>query len=397
MPFFAAFTKELLANIRNNYADNFDFYRFDGEHARKASSKKGLSQLRSHIGFFRRLYPLLSDHQSKDLLVKLLAYRTLGYKRVKLPLNNKYFWEKIKEIDRIAERHDYIPVASKNWNLYRFSLNRIGVPLDLYCTTMGVYVDFIIKQYEYHSHDSEIMAKEGDVIIDAGGCWGDTALYFANAVGEGGRVYSFEFIPSNLEIMKKNIDLNDTIKNSIYIVERPLWSESDKIMNYRDRGPGSSMSFTESDLNAGKVATLTIDDFVERNNIQKIDLIKMDIEGAELAALKGAEKTLRRCMPKLAIAVYHQPSDFYTIPHFIASLELGYKLYLGHYTIHTEETVLFATAQVQTDYSYSKIMNKEELVQQKDKSCIELFITSSAVENSTWFKTISDLFGGIFL
>ena len=191
MPFFAALINELLSNLCNNYTDNFDFYRFDDDHAKKLSSRKGLSQLRRNIGFFRRLYPLLADQRSKDLLIKLLAYKTLGYKRVKLPLNNEHFWGEIKKIDRLAERQDYISVASKNWNLYRFSLNSIGVPLDLYYTTMGVYVDFIIKQYEYHSPDSEIMAKEGSVIIDAGGCWGDTALYFANKVGELGTSIQF--------------------------------------------------------------------------------------------------------------------------------------------------------------------------------------------------------------
>jgi len=105
------------------------------------------------------------------------------------------------------------------------------------------------------------------------------------------------------------------------------------------------MCFTESDLTAGKTTTLTIDDFVERNNIQKIDFIKMDIEGAEFAALKGAEKTLHSTSPNWRFLYIINRATFYTIPHFIASLDLGYKFYLGHYTIHTEETVLFATAQ----------------------------------------------------
>ena len=68
----------------------------------------------------------------------------------------------------------------------------------------------------------------------------------------------------------------------------------------------------------------------------------MDIEGAELLALNGAIETIKKFKPKLAIAIYHSMSDFISIPKWIDDLNLGYKLYLDHYTIHTEETILYA-------------------------------------------------------
>ncbi len=68
----------------------------------------------------------------------------------------------------------------------------------------------------------------------------------------------------------------------------------------------------------------------------------MDIEGAEPLALKGAVETIKRFKPKLAIAIYHSMDDFIKIPIWIIELNLGYKLYLGHYTIHSEETIIFA-------------------------------------------------------
>ena len=57
---------------------------------------------------------------------------------------------------------------------------------------------------------------------------------------------------------------------------------------------------------------------------------------------KGAEESICRCQPKLAITVYHSLEDFWEIPKWIAQLELGYRFYLRHFTIHQEETVLFA-------------------------------------------------------
>jgi hypothetical protein len=76
--------------------------------------------------------------------------------------------------------------------------------------------------------------------------------------------------------------------------------------------------------------------------LRKVDFIKMDIEGSEPEALMGAEQTIRKHRPKLAIAIYHDLRHFASIPHWIHDLNLGYKFYIGHFTIHAEETVLFA-------------------------------------------------------
>ena len=88
---------------------------------------------------------------------------------------------------------------------------------------------------------------------------------------------------------------------------------------------------------------LTIDEAVARYGMPRVDFIKMDIEGSELAALRGAESSMRRWRPKLAISLYHRPEDFFSIPIWISSLGLGYRFFLDHYSIHQEETVLYAT------------------------------------------------------
>ena len=95
----------------------------------------------------------------------------------------------------------------------------------------------------------------------------------------------------------------------------------------------------------GFTTTISIDDFVNNNGLEKVDFIKMDIEGAECSALEGAVETIMKFKPKLAIAIYHSMDDMVNIPNWINDLNLGYKLYLGHYTIHAEETVIFAKAE----------------------------------------------------
>ena len=100
----------------------------------------------------------------------------------------------------------------------------------------------------------------------------------------------------------------------------------------------------KSTQDAASVSTLKIDDVVGTAEFPKVDFIKMDIEGAEQQALRGAVGCIRRFKPKLAITVYHSLQDFWEIPQWIDNLGLGYSFNLRHFTIHAEETVLFAIA-----------------------------------------------------
>jgi hypothetical protein len=125
-------------------------------------------------------------------------------------------------------------------------------------------------------------------------------------------------------------------------VEQPVSNTSNIPLYFLDNGPGSRIEFAPFAAQTGETTSITIDDFAESQAIEKIDFIKMDIEGAELLALKGAEKTIRKYRPKLAIAIYHSMEDFVSIPQWILNLDLGYELFLDHFTIYGEETVIFA-------------------------------------------------------
>ena len=92
-----------------------------------------------------------------------------------------------------------------------------------------------------------------------------------------------------------------------------------------------------ADKNIVSIETLKLDDYVT-----EADYIKMDIEGSELEALKGAAELLKRCKPKLAICIYHKLDHYTDIAEYILSLNLGYKLYVRHYTTYIYETVLYA-------------------------------------------------------
>lgn len=91
------------------------------------------------------------------------------------------------------------------------------------------------------------------------------------------------------------------------------------------------------------IKTKSIDDLVKEEGLEKVDFIKMDIEGSELVALKGAKRTICQYKPNLAICIYHKIEDFYMIPKYIKQIVPEYKLYVKHHTDREWETVLYAS------------------------------------------------------
>lgn len=271
-------------------------------------------------------------------------------------------------------------------NLELFDLSKIHLAnLKIYYAAPSIFTDFILEQYSYRGR---IRACPGDCVIDGGACYGDTALYFANLVGEAGRVFAFEFVPENIAMFEKNVALNPHFQN-ITLVRRPLFENShtrvsfsgcggsarvDRLENAGDccgegiRGGGgdshgknsrggdshggadsSGVDSAQKDSNSDSAAiTIAIDDFVKENAIARVDFLKLDIEGSELFALKGAVETIKRDRPKLAICVYHSPADYTDIPIFLHDLSqrfgLGYEFYFDHFTLTPCESVFFGVA-----------------------------------------------------
>jgi FkbM family methyltransferase len=364
--FIDAFADLVRQSMANDHDDNHDTDRFGPERNRpspvyrflrwfaqqarllprpevEAALSSSLELLRGNTGHLQWLYDKLADNESKQLLVLLASYRALGHRKVKLPLSSQRHRATVRRVQKMAKQGESMTVAFNNWSLHRMDLAVMGFPLSLYATAPAVVTQFIEQQYRCEADGSHIEAAEGDFVVDAGGCWGDTALYFAHMVGESGRVLSCEFLEDNLSVYRKNLELNAELASRIEIVQRALWAESGLHLDFIANGPGTSVARDVSSADLS-VATTTLDDLISGRGWPRVDFIKMDIEGAELMALQGAEFVLRTYRPKLAITVYHRFRDFWEIPQFIDSLGLGYQFYLRHFKMHAEETVLFARA-----------------------------------------------------
>lgn len=343
--FHRALLKALADNWHNDHTDNFDHVRFGEQEQGIVDPQRGLSDVERYLEELEAFFCLLGDDRSRGLLIQLLAFRILGHRKIRLPLSRPEYWKAIADLALLMERGKSIKTTllRNTTDLFYADLSPLGIPVRLYTLPRTILTQFLLNQYLYKKDDGSIIGAEpGDIVIDGGACWGDTSLCFAHMVRGKGKVYAFEFIPDNLKVTYENIRLNPAQEEIVRVVEHPLWHESGIRMYHDDKGPGSRVSAEPMEGCAGEATTLCIDDLVRQEGLKSVDLIKMDIEGAEQDALRGAEQTLRRFRPKLAISIYHSMSDFAQIVHQIHEMDLGYLFYLNHFTIHYEETVLYA-------------------------------------------------------
>lgn len=183
------------------------------------------------------------------------------------------------------------------------------------------------KSANYYTNQ-QVQLRPGDIVIDCGACandfGGQFVTEFAQKVLPDGKVIALEPIPEVFEALKKDT----AIFPNVVLFQAAVWKNrttlqfiSDGISSRRLK-IGDGIQSTSACIN---VLADTIDAIAEE---QKISFIKMDVEGSEIGALQGAEKTIRRDLPDLSICLYHKPEDFLEIPKLIRSYSADYKMYL---------------------------------------------------------------------
>jgi len=134
-------------------------------------------------------------------------------------------------------------------------------------------------------------------------------------------VYSFELDRKNYE------HACHIAHESGFVLENMGLGEREEEVSYVVNNAGS---WIDARGNASS-KVIDIDTYVKRNQLPQVDFIKFDIEGAELAALRGAKKTIYQYKPKLAISIYHKPEDMYTLIRYIKSIRPDYEIAFRHH------------------------------------------------------------------
>jgi FkbM family methyltransferase len=143
--------------------------------------------------------------------------------------------------------------------------------------------------------------RKGGTIVDVGANIGLFTLESSFVVGKAGRVVSIEAAPSHVEALKHNIELN-FIKN-VSVIETAVGDKTGHATLTRPRG-GNLGTFTVGAVDGNETYVVPVrpmDQLLGEMDVSSLDLIKIDIEGSEFCALRGAKQILREHRPTLLI------------------------------------------------------------------------------------------------
>lgn len=189
----------------------------------------------------------------------------------------------------------------KKGSIRNVTRNNINLELDI-----SEYVDHFLyyglKENSFENLNSYI--KKGDVIFDVGANNGHTSLVFSQQIGNDGKIYSFEPDNINYKRAEKNIQLNN-VKN-IQLLKYGIGSKSEKLklFNIDESNLGMNRIMKDdSKYSYQEIDVISLDNFISSNNINKLNIIKIDVEGFEKEVLLGAENTIRQFKPIIYIEV----------------------------------------------------------------------------------------------
>ncbi len=181
-----------------------------------------------------------------------------------------------------------------------------------------------------------IKLKSSEIFMDCGAFDGESILDFYRAMNRAGftvttPIYALEPDARNREQLVRNCRELKTLE----VLHFGAWDRKTTLRF--SEGTGATSRIGES--GGAQVKVDTIDNLLRG---KPVTYIKMDIEGAETEALRGAAQTIRQYRPKLGICIYHKPADVIEIPRQIRSLNPDYKLYLRAHSYGANDVLLYA-------------------------------------------------------
>lgn len=222
----------------------------------------------------------------------------------------------------------------------------------LLAQTFTLDPSLLLPVYEPNQYffDNHFTLHAGETMVDAGAFTGDTVAEVVKRFGRRFKaIHCFEPNSTNFRALSRFV-MKEGLTKKVILHNCGLSNHRD-IAYFSGSGLGYHVT-TEGDPSRETVPTMTIDDVFTPTPIrrglvggfteERVDFIKMDIEGAEPLALAGALKVIRRDHPRLAICMYHTPEHFYEIPLMLARMVPNYSFFLRHHSLGRDETVWYA-------------------------------------------------------
>ncbi|MGP2655512.1 FkbM family methyltransferase [Malaciobacter sp. WC5094] len=184
------------------------------------------------------------------------------------------------------------------------------------------------NDHENQYFDKEIIPHIKNIsFLDGGAYVGDTLEYILKNYPDYKKIYCIEPSLLHINIAKRE---NPNLKN-VEFINCGLGNKTQLIEdNLQEPQNNCRHDYQTQNIN-------TVDKLIK----EKIDFIKLDIEGDEIKALEGARNTIKEYHPILAICIYHKASDWYEVPNLVLSIRNDYNIYLRHYMEGIYETVMY--------------------------------------------------------
>jgi len=174
----------------------------------------------------------------------------------------------------------------------------------------GQYPPFAMATDRYEAGTTRLLEQiidPGDLVVDIGAHVGYFSLLAARQVGPQGKVYSFEPDPSNYRLLQRNIEANGY--TNITATQKAISKASGSaqlMLSSRDNGTHSLYAQDSRDADVVTVNLVSLDEFLVDEGWPKVDLIKMDVEGAEMDALEGMSRLFKESS-KLKLVMEFNP------------------------------------------------------------------------------------------
>jgi FkbM family methyltransferase len=218
-------------------------------------------------------------------------------------------------LDRALVAYSYLPHHPGKAVIYEHAMPRVESTWDKprFRTRFGVrfecdLADKLTREIYYVGFDRRDcrvlrgFVKRGDVILDVGANIGYFSLLFAKWLRGTGAVHAFEPFPATILRFERNLDLNPELR-SVICLHKLAVSDFVGSMSMAVPDEGNSGCNYLTGENQGEIKVTTLDAFVQQERLSRLDLLKVDVEGAEVGLLQGAEETINRFRPVLMIEI----------------------------------------------------------------------------------------------
>lgn len=185
--------------------------------------------------------------------------------------------------------------------------------------------------------DGTNFVRPGDIVLD---CGANIGVFVRTCLNKGAKkVVAIEPAPENLECLRRNFK-QEIADGRVIVYPKGVWDKDDFLTLNIDHGNSAADSFVihpeHATATTEKFPLTTIDKLVAELGLERVDFIKMDIEGAEVRALNGGKETIAKYHPRMALSVYHQPEHPVEVPKAVRAAWSGYRMECGPCAVEKE-------------------------------------------------------------